>query len=407
MSPMAYGSGSIPRYDLGPPPSQSAYANVYGMSPYSQPGPYYGHPDSVPNDHRKERSASRTRDTGRARRPSMYEPPAPPPPPPAMIGYESPDTFDDDDESIDIPVPPQPPVQQHPRPRMHPRPSHDRDEDYYRMPPPPLKPKAAPNVIQKQHDAPRKSSAATVVASDRRSSRSFDMSEMGDALAQYGYHQSSRGTIIPERNQSLRSSRRRSSSTYHDNSRPSRVSVENPSRRRPPTTYQYEGTDDEVEEKQREAEEYQASRSAKTAPVPMPLTRDALYKAKSSHRTESESGSQKSRSNSSRGSDARTHSGSAVGPKQEDNNIVMTMNGVTMSFAPDQIGGKMISVRAGDTGALSLNIQGKRPKNYLTGGSDYSGSVAKREIEDSHRARSDRRSDRASRRSSRSTYGGQ
>jgi hypothetical protein len=84
----------------------------------------------------------------------------------------------------------------------------------------------------------------------------------------------------------------------------------------------------------------------------------------------------------------------------------MTMNGVTMSFTQKSVGGKRISVRTGDTGAVELNIEGKRPKKYLTGGSDYTGSVSRRELEDARRPRGDRRSDKASHRSSRSTYSG-
>ncbi|EAU38149.1 predicted protein [Aspergillus terreus NIH2624] len=290
------------------------------------------------------------------------------------------------------------------------------------MPPPPLKYKAAPNIIQRRPDPPRKSVTAPAVSYDRRSSRSLDLSDLRDALpSEYGYHRSSRETIVPERNRRLRST------AYHPDgstaTRPSRVSVESSRRsRRAPTVYDYPASvsvggsasgsapADDIDEKQREAEEYQyqaASRAGKPPPsqppAVLPLTEDALYKAKT-ERPGSESGSQKSRS--SRGS---------AKPDEACNNnsIVMTMNGITMSIPHDTVGGKMISLRSGDTGAISLNIHNphehrRRPKKYLPAGSASGASEhsARREIEDVHRPRGDRRSDRASRRSSRSIYSG-
>lgn len=420
--PVMYHHSGSARYDHGPPLSSSAYAN-YAPSQYSQPGSYYGAPEFI-NDHRKERSASRTR-----RRPSLSVYPQRPP----MPDFDMPPvTFDDDDEDEDdededdeplnmAPPPPPPPPQA--RPRQPSYSAHDRDEDYYRnMPPPPLKYKAAPNIIQRRPDPPRKSVTAPAVSYDRRSSRSLDLSDLRDALpSEYGYHRSSRETIVPERNRRLRST------AYHPDgstaTRPSRVSVESSRRsRRAPTVYDYPASvsvggsasgsapADDIDEKQREAEEYQyqaASRAGKPPPsqppAVLPLTEDALYKAKT-ERPGSESGSQKSRS--SRGS---------AKPDETCNNnsIVMTMNGITMSIPHDTVGGKMISLRSGDTGAISLNIHNphehrRRPKKYLPAGSASGASEhsARREIEDVHRPRGDRRSDRASRRSSRSIYSG-
>ncbi|KAE8163764.1 hypothetical protein BDV40DRAFT_132121 [Aspergillus tamarii] len=394
-----YPPSHMGRYEHGPPPSSSAYTNTpaYAPSPYGQPSPYFAAMSEYGPPDRQERSASRTRDQGRARRGSTYGPP--------VVDYDPPSAYEDD-ESLDIGPP------RAPRPRLPSHSSHDREEDYYRMPPPPVKHKPAPHVIQKRPELHRKAVTAPSVTSDRHPSRSMDLSDMRDALPEYGYRRSTRETVIPARTRSTRDSRRPSTS-YHESSRPSRVAVENPRRRRP-TVYEYddgeddeedeEDDSDEIEEKQRSAEEYQASRSGKV--VPTPLTEDALYKSKAS-RAESDSGSQKSRSNSSRGSDARTQNGSGSGAKtEEDNNIVMTMNGVTMSFTQESVGGKKISLRTGDAGAVELNIEGKRPKKYLTNGSDYTPSVAQRQLEDPRRARPDRRSDRASRRSSRSTYSG-
>ncbi|PYI08512.1 hypothetical protein BO78DRAFT_73767 [Aspergillus sclerotiicarbonarius CBS 121057] len=396
------------RYEHGPPPSSSAYANSpsYAPSHYSQQS-YFGMPDFVPpSEHRQGRSVSSTRDQPRGRRPSLYGSP--------VVDYDSASAAFDDEDLLDTSPPP--PPREH-RPRLPSHSSHEREEDYYRMPPPPTKHRAAPHIIQKRPE-PRKSvtaPSAPSITSDRRSIRSFEMGDMKDALPSdgYGYRRSSRETVVPERNRSFRRP-----TAYQESARPSRVAVAN-SRRRQPTIYDFpdddedddDEEDDEMDEKQREAEEYQATRTAKPVPPapPVPLTADALYKAKASQRPESDSGSQKSRSNSSRGSDARTQNGSNAGSKpEEDNNIVMTLNGVTMSFPQDSVGGKRISVRTGETGAVELNIEGKqRPKKYLTNGSEYTGSVApsRREIEDPRRPRSDRKSDRASHRSSRSTYG--
>ncbi|KAF9887911.1 hypothetical protein FE257_009433 [Aspergillus nanangensis] len=397
---MMYHPGSMTRYDHGPPPSSSAYANAqYAPSSYGQQGPYYGLPDYIPHDTRKERSSSRTRDSGRARRPSTYAQ--------QMPDFDLVSAFDDDDEPLEAPPPP--PVQLQPRQRQPSHSSHD--EDYYRMPPPPMKHKAAPNIIQKRPQ-PQKVQTSPVVLSERRGSQSLDLTDLRDALPNYEYRGSSRETVVPERNHSLRSSRR-PTTMYHEPppppppSRPARMAVEH-FRRRQPTVYDPEPSGDEMEDKHLRAEEYQASRTAKSPAIAVPLTADALYKAKSSARTASDSGSQKTRSASSRGSDARTQSGSGMGgPKpEEDNNFVMTMNGITLSLNQESIGRKTISVQAGETGALSLNIQGKRPKKYLAEGSRFSGSTGRREIEDPRRARGDRRSDRASRRSSRSVYSG-
>ena len=183
------------------------------------------------------------------------------------------------------------------------------------------------------------------------------------------------------------------------------MTVENANRRRQEVYYHYGGGSD-LEDKQREAEEYQAARSDR----PMSLTTDALMNAKhnSSNALGSDSGSQKSRS--SRGSD-RTQSGSARSRTEDEDTLVMNINGVTMSFPKEAFSSKVISLRRGETGEVELNIAGRNGRNrrYIPGRSDYSGGSggssgsARREIEDTRHSRDERRSDR--RRSSRSTYG--
>lgn len=375
MGGMMYNPPPMVPYEHGPPLSSSAFPNPFPSPHYSQQPPFYPGPDFFPpSEPPRERSSSKSSEKSR-RRSSLYGPPMPDFDPSMMFDGGEPMERRSSRET---------------RPRMPSHYSYDRDEDYYRMPPPPLKHKPAPQIIQKRPDPPRKSATTTAINTERRPSKAFDMSEMEAAVPGYRYRQSSRETIIPERSRSMRDGRR--NHVYYESSRRPRNNVEG-GRQQRSSAYNYPGG--EIDEKQREAEEYQAAKSGKSAPVP--LTADALSKAKG-QRTGSESGS---RSNSSRGSDARSKA-------EDDKNITMTMNGVTMSFTQESVGGKRINVRTGDTGAVELNIAGKRPKKYITGSSrsDYTSSSGRREIEDPRRARDDRWSDRASRRSSRSTYSG-
>ncbi|KAL2820888.1 hypothetical protein BDW59DRAFT_112415 [Aspergillus cavernicola] len=419
MNGMMYNQSPMSRYDHGPPPSSSAYANAptYPPTPpslYSQqsPSPYYGYPGATSPPEHQERSFSQAREHPRKRRPSLFEPPA--------IDYgtseeEEEEEEEEDDEEVmeeEEPAPPPPPPgpPRQARQRLPSHSSHDRgEEDYYRsMPRPPLKHKAPPQIIQKRPELPRKSATTASVMSERRPSRSLDMGDLGEVLDGYGYRGSGRETVIPERNRSLRENRR-PSTTYHDSSRSAaRVAVENSTRRRQPTIYSdrpeyHYPVADELEEKQRGAEEYQASQTSKSGVAPVALTADALLTKAGSQRAASDSGSQKSRSASSRGSDARTQSGSGAlttTRQEEDNNIIMTMNGVTMSFTQESVGGKRISVRTGQTGAVELNIEGKRPKKYVAGGSEYTTASSASKKGDRSK------SDRASRRSGRSVYNG-
>lgn len=381
MGGVMYNPSPLNPYEHGPPLSSSAYKNQhpYHPSQYPQPPGYFPVGDFMPPpEPHQDRSMSRPRDAGRARRSSVYSS--------SVADYDPSLAYEDGE-----PMERRPSREQ--RPRMAPHYSYDRDEDYYRMPPPPMKPKPAPQIIQKRPDPPRKSATTTAIHSERRPSRAFDMSELEAALPGPRYRHSSRETIIPERSLSTRDGRR-SNTLYYASSR--RPRDDEGRRRHRASVYNYPGGD--IEEKQREAEEYQAATASKS--VAVPLTADALSKAKA-QRAGSESGSQKSGSNSSRGSENRSKA-------EDDKNIVMTMNGVTMSFTQESVGGKRISVRTGDTGAVELNIAGKRPKKYLTEGSrsNHTSSSGRREVEDPRRARDERRSDRASRRSSRSTYSG-
>jgi hypothetical protein len=237
---------------------------------------------------------------------------------------------------------------------------------------------------------------------------------MKDLMEALPHQQIRKISAAPERSRSMKARR----TSYHESDSGRQIAVEDSRRRR--TLYHEEESSirdirenrerptpvSEMEQKHRSAEEYQASKSGRTG---VPLTEDALrMKAKIAQRVDSDSGSQKTRSNSSRGSDARTRDGSGVGSRvDEDGGFTMTMNGMTIGFTSESVTGKRIHLRTNDHGSIGLNIEGRRPKRYIMpAGSEYTSISSRKEIEDGRRAREDRRSDRASRRSSRSTYSG-
>lgn len=223
------------------------------------------------------------------------------------------------------------------------------------------------------------------------------MSEMVAALPDYGHRRLEREARLPERSHSLRDSRR--STSYYDHARGAQVAVENSRRRRTQQYYHEDrGSTGDLEDREREIERYQARRSGR--PAAMPASTEAILPQLNTG-AGSDHGSQKSRSNSSRGS------GSKDG---ENKNMTFTVNGMTFGFTEEAVAGKSINIRTGETGGLHLNIGGgRKPQQYITGGSSYSSHTAgsgHREFEDlPRRPRQDSRSDRSSRRTSRSSYG--
>ncbi|KAJ5486713.1 hypothetical protein N7530_001013 [Penicillium desertorum] len=402
-------------YDHGPPPSSSAYMHQYSSSPYAQS--YYAPSasDYPPSEYPRERSLSR--EPSRRRSSSIYTAPNPP----VDSGAYSP-WFDEE-----------PPMEHYPPRefRDRPPPRHqEHDEDYYRMPPPGAKPKPRPRpqIHQAKQperpDPPRKMhTSAGIVPSQRRPSRGMDreramdrdrgidrdmdrmdMPELAAALPviqDRSHRRMSKDAALPERTHSLRDHRR--SASYQDDRRTAQVAVAS-SRRRKPTEYYYEepsSAADDLEDREREAENYQAARSGRTSTAALPLSTEALLPTKAAHRNGSESGSQNSRSNSSRGS-------ATASRKEEDKNMTLTLNGFQIGFTSEAVAGKSINIRAGDTGAVRLNIGGPRPsKQHVNGtSSDYTGGSSRRELEDVvRRPREDRRSERSSRRDSQSAYG--
>jgi hypothetical protein len=272
---------------------------------------------------------------------------------------------------------------------------YDIDEDFYRMPPPPPPPpkqKPSPQVIQKQADSSRKQVAPPANNDRRLSQQTIDFSELEAMLpSNQALRKLSRDQIMPVRAHSVRNPR--ITAVYHETSRPGPMTVDDSHHQyyedeSPPDT----GSD--FDQKQREVEEYQA---AVRGNKPVPLTADAL-RAKTI-RPDSDSGSLKSHSNSSHGSDIRTRDGSGVGSKfGDDSGFAMVVNGVTMNFPQELVGTKRICVRTGEQGEMELNIEGRRPKKYLASRSDFTSSSGRNDL------RRTLGSDRASRHSSRSTY---
>ncbi|KAJ5669974.1 uncharacterized protein N7477_005337 [Penicillium maclennaniae] len=391
-------------YEHGPPPSHSAYLPQYSSSPYG--GSYYaGSEYAVPTEYVRERSPSRTREPSRPRRSSVYG--YPPQAPDDMFDW-------DDGEFLDQypsrePQPREPRDSRERRMSKPPVVTQARDEDYYKMPPPPPrapKVKAAPQIHQKR-PPPQKAQTTQAIPreSQRRTSRTLDMGDMAAALPDVVSRRLSREARLPERSHSLRDSKR--STSYHDHARGAQIAVANSRSNRPrPQQYYYEDAGsidlgDREREVEREVEEYQAQKTGRPATA-MPLSTDALI-PKLGNGTGSEHGSQKSRSSGSR------HSGSKG--DGESKNINLEVNGMTIGFTEQGIAGKSINIRTGDSGGVHLNIAGgRKPHQYLTGGSTYSGYTGgsdPRDLESVRRPRErdEPRSERSSRRTSQSTYG--
>ncbi|KAJ5195415.1 uncharacterized protein N7498_008853 [Penicillium cinerascens] len=406
--PHMYQAPPVYPYDHGPPPAQSAYVSQpYSSSPYG--GSYYAGSDfPAPAEYVPERSQSRPREASRPRRSSVYAYPLPD----DMFPWDDGDYVEQQHASRE----PQPrealPRESRGRRSSKPVVTQARDEDYYKMPPPPPpapKQRAAPQIHQPKRPQPHKAQTTQAIPSQRRSSRatdrSIDLSDMAAALPEVAHRRLSREARLPERSHSLRDSKR--SMSYHDNARGAQIAVENSnSRRRRPQQYYYEdaGSIGDLEDREREIERYQALKAGRPASA-MPLSTEALI-PKLGNGTGSDHGSQKSRSNSSRGSGSKYDG--------ESKNINLEVNGMTIGFTEQGIAGKSINIRTGDSGGVHLNIAGgRKPQQYLTGGSLYSshtGGSGQREIEDVRRPRErdelrSERSSRESRRTSQSTYG--
>ena len=421
--PMSYHAGSVPDVGMsymhmahpaynqghghGPPLSASAYSNSFYPSAYMGSEPQMSQPSRPPYDpsydapqliyERPSRSSKRSTSTSRspdkppARRPSVrYTSNRP------VVQYaKASRAYHGEPERL---------TSRERRARRQSQAAYDPDEDYYRMPPPPppqpQKPKSPAQVIPipnpKRPMVRKSNTTANTPVVD--CGAPFEMEEIRQALPRLGRRES-REPVSPERRPSMPPPKNRvRTTTYHDPSRAAQVISE--SRRRRSSVYSLEQTTRDLEEKQREVEEYQAARTPRLAP----LTADSLRKVR---RFESDSDSQHSRTESSRGSDSHTKYGSNVGSTRvEDDSITMIIRGVKIDLSSES--DRRINVRSGHEGGIELNIEGRRPKRYILPRSDSTTVSGRREmIEDVRRVRDDARSDRdSSRRSSRSGYSG-
>lgn len=382
-------------YEHGPPVSSAWHQGSYSSSPHYGPQGNFP-PEYYSQDYPYQRERSESREPSR-RRNSMYGVPPPPP--------TEPEVFPDFEEDIEQYYARQP--RDKPRGRGTIQPPVDYfDEDAVKMPPPPPPPpgsrsRNAPQIHQAKRPEARKShTAAAAVPSQRRSSKALDMGDVRDALPELDYptRRVSREVALPERShsQSLRSSRR--SQSYHDNPRGARMTVASSGRRR--TESVYYDVDERAESPAMEdrvgaAERYQAVTAGRST-AQLPLSQETLM-SKVGNGLGSDNGSQKSRSNSSRGSATKT--------EKEAQNMTLNMNGMTIAFGEESLAGKSISIRTGDQGAMQFNITDgttRRPKAYVQGSSysdnTHTGGSSRRVLENGRRAR-DRNDDRRSERS--------
>ena len=401
------------QYDHGPPLSASAYARSFNQSPFPQQSSAYGPPPIPPPQHQQQhqpppppqsprferaRAPSHSRPAEqRPRRSSIYGPP--------VVQYSAATPTYQDVSS---------PERKSSREYNYSgsQQYYNREEDFYLMPPPPPpKSKSPPKQViaaVPRRPSVRKSATTSNTPTVQRPQYPLDMSDLRAQLPDPRVRRrESRESpiLIPERRPSV-SGRPLRTSSYHDSSRaPAPRILKDDERRRRTSVYGVERPRD-LEQKQREAEEYQASRASRATP----LTADAL--ARRSHRPDSDSASSNSRSDdSSRASETKTKSGSGVGSRHHDDDdsssITMTIQGVRIGFSGDNRERKKINVRSGEEGALEFNIEGgRRSKKYLMSRSDSASGTGRKEIEDVRRVRDDWKSDRASRRASRSGYNG-
>lgn len=401
----------------GPPLSASAYSNTFFPYPYvgNEPGsPYpstaYDTSQVVSERPTPQRTSSaRTPSKPTGRRQSIYGSP--------VVEYaKSSKTYQSGGKDR------QPSRER--RPSQQPQ-AYDPDEDYYRMPPPPLpapqqqaqKSKPPPQVIpipNSKRPNIRKSNTTATAAATPSADRdgSFDMAQMKGALPAREGREQPRDPVSPERRPSMPTSNKNRvrTTSYHNPGRAGQAAIENRGRNRRQSVYGVEQPKD-LENKQREAQEYQAAR----APRPPPLNTRSLRKAR---QPESDSDSQHSQSDSSSdggggggNSQSQTKYGSGAGSTSnkadDDDGITMVVNGVKIGFSADS--DRQINVRSGEEGSFELNIGGnKRSNKYLLDRSDTASASAsgRAEIDDVRQTREDVRSERTSRRSSRSGYSG-
>ncbi|KGQ02106.1 hypothetical protein PAAG_11055 [Paracoccidioides lutzii Pb01] len=249
--------------------------------------------------------------------------------------------------------------------------SFDTAEDFYRTPQPPVpKNKPPPQVIIPPRPPP------SLPPDVRRHSASKALRALPSHTTR-PVRKNARETPFPPRPQPTQHPKEKNPRLprlpYNDNSRVSarHASPSKTSRRRCSSVYgleQQSQAKDILDQRQREAEEYQSSRSSRA----MPVSLATLVKSRRSNLADSDSGSLRTPTDRSRGSDAKTKSGlgvstttSASASRQEDDGITVMFGGLTIGLSKDSMDGR-INVRSGEEGVFELNIEGRsRPKRYL------------------------------------------
>ncbi|KAI9795627.1 MAG: hypothetical protein M1835_005412 [Candelina submexicana] len=397
--PMSYHAGSLPTglymaqsytpvFERGPPPAVSAYSHAppppkpypdpitsYAPPPVSAPPRQAYLPPPSPYDQSRPRPRQWTSEHYASRPTSLYGPP--------VVDYDSPAySAPQSNRRSSFREPPLVEAQ-------------ERDEDYYRMPPPQVVPARRPSV---RH--------ATTTASGRDIHRrvAVDPSDAGATVTHDRSRQASKESSRSRRPSLASASSSRKSTSYANANGSARISVESASRRRA-SYYGHERRND-LERRQRDAEEYQDTITKTT-----PLTAEALRAARrGTNRGNSDAGN--SRTDSSKeGSGIRTRSGSEVVNSEADNFTMRfsTAAGVKLDFSGD-MEGRTISLKPGDDGAHAELSIGSRPKpRYVdrnsNAQSEYARSGLRRDQEDERRARENRTSERSLRRSSRFGFG--
>lgn len=407
-------------YDRGPPPPSGAWhghQGSYSSSPYGAPS--YMQSDYYPQEPSyRERSESRPRDPSR-RRPSMYSQQQLPPPPPMAAEDMFPPEWDDEqgmEEFYRQAEKPRgrvskaisPDYDDDRRRRVSKAPSPDY-EDARRMPPPSRPAHKTAKIHQRTRPEARKSQSSTAVPGNRHSS-GLDLFELDDLLhndPDYAVPSRRAPKELPPalgRSQSVAGGRR--STSYRENRR-SGV-MENSLRRRGRETYYHDDNGgssvEDLEETERDAEEYQRVTSGLPANGHVPLSDEGAFLPKARTGLPSETGSRKSGSNSSRGSATKT--------EKENQNMTLSLNGMSIAFAEESLTGKSISIRTGDQGSMQFNITDgttrRQPKQYVQEStySERTGTGSRRALEDGSsrymRTRDDGRSEKSVHRSSRS-----
>ncbi len=396
--PMSYHAGSLPNglymappytpvFEHGPPPAGSAYSHApmppkpypdsitsYVPPPVSAPPRQAYPPPPSTYEQTRPRPRQWTSEHYSSRPTSLYGPP--------VVDY-------------DMPAYSAPPSNRRSSFREPLMETQEKDEDYYRMPPPQAIPTRRPSM---------RHTATTASGRDVHRRTAIDPSDAGATVTLDQSRQASKESSRSRRPSLASASSSRKSTSYANASGSAKISVESASRRRA-SYYGHERRND-LERRQRDAEEYQDTITKTT-----PLTAEALRAARrGSNRSGSDAGNSRTGS-SKESSGIKTRSGSEVVHSEADNFTMRfsTAAGVKLDFSGD-MEGRTISLKPADDGGHAELTVGSKPKSrYVDRNSnaqiEYARSGLRRDLEDERRPREARTSERSSRRSSRFGFG--